>query len=185
MEPVESLSIVNVVASASLSQELDLSALAGDLETAEYRPDNLPGIVYRTEDPATAALIFRTGKITITGAESIGDTERVAEQLFDTFRSLGLAVPNDPDVTIQNMVFTGNLGYSLNLPAIAVGLGLENLEYEPEEFPGLVYRPPGIAAVSLLFGSGKVVIVGGTQREDAERAIEQVYYRLNEENLLG
>ena len=79
----------------------------------------------------------------------------------------------------QNIVASANLGRVLNLNAIAIGLGLENIEYEPEQFPGLVYRMATPKVVMLLFGSGKIVITGGKKPEDAEVAVEKIVIELD------
>jgi transcription initiation factor TFIID TATA-box-binding protein len=73
---------------------------------------------------------------------------------------------------------------SINLNAIAIGLGLENVEYEPEQFPGLVYRLGEPNVVVLLFGSGKMVITGGKQPEDVEAATEELVSQLTDLDLL-
>lgn len=183
-DPRESLTTENVVGSTATNQELDLEALAEDLEGVSYDPDIFPGLVYRMEDPKASGLLFRSGKIVFTGARSVGELERAATLTFDVLRELGLEVPDDPDLTVQNIVTSGELGDSLNLSAIAVGLGLENIEYEPEQFPGLVYRLEEVGVVALLFGSGKVVITGGTQPEDAELAIGGIQSELTDLGLL-
>ena len=180
----ETLSTENVVGSTSIDQELDLETLADDLDSVRFDPDNFPGLVYRTTDPKAASLIFRSGKLVCTGASSVDDVERAVGQTFDTLRELGLEVPDEPDITIQNIVTSGDLGERLNLNAIAIGFGLENVEYEPEQFPGLVYRPDDQEVVSLLFGSGKMVITGATSTEAAEEAIISVSERLDDLGLL-
>lgn len=93
-------------------------------------------------------------------------------------------VPEQPDVEVHNLVATGDFDSRLNLSAIAVGLGLEHIEYEPEHFSGLVYRPPAQSVVVLLFGSGKVVLVGARSWLDLEKALESVYRQLDELDLL-
>jgi transcription initiation factor TFIID TATA-box-binding protein len=170
-DPKETINIENVVASTGIGQELDLESVAMDLTGAEYNPDQFPGLVYRTQDPKAAALIFRSGKIVCTGADS-------------TLRDLEIQVDEDPDVVVQNIVTSADLGRDLNLNAMAIGLGLENIEYEPEQFPGLVYRLDNPDVVVLLFGSGKLVITGGKEPEDAKGAIEKVTSRLEELGLL-
>lgn len=180
----ETLSIENVVGSTSLEQELDLESLADDLDGVSYNPDQFPGLISRTTNPKATSLIFRSGKVVCTGGSSIEDLIESVELTLDKLRELGLQVPADPGVTIQNMVTSGDLGTRLNLNAIAIGLGLEAVEYEPEQFPGLVYRSDDLDAVVLLFGSGKLVITGGTQHSDAEDAIESVQMRLTDLGLL-
>jgi transcription initiation factor TFIID TATA-box-binding protein len=70
------------------------------------------------------------------------------------------------------------------LNAIAIGLGLENIEYEPEQFPGLVYRISDPKVVVLLFGSGKLVVTGGRKPEDAANAVDQIVEELKNLSLL-
>ncbi len=172
--------IENVVASTGVGQELDLDAVAEDLDGTEYDREKFPGAIYRTQDPKSAALIFRSGKIVCTGAKSIDDAHESLNIVFDNLRGLGIDVLPHPEIIIQNIVSSGDLGYPLNLNAIAIGFGLENIEYEPEQFPGLVYRLDDPDVVTLLFGSGKVVITGGKNPTDAERALDVIASRLDE-----
>lgn len=180
----DTLSTENVVASGALSQEVDLAALSEDLERTSFDPEQFPGLVYRAEDAEAVALIFRSGKIVWTGAPSLPAMENAVDLTFDSLQELGLEVPSDSEVTIQNIVTSGDLGQGLNLNAIAIGLGLEIIEYEPEQFPGLVYRPPDLDTVTLLFGSGRFIITGGNQPADAVHTIEYVSGQLAELDLL-
>ena len=183
-DPKETITVENVVASTGIGQELDLQNVAMDLKGADYDPEQFPGLVYRTTDPKSAALIFRSGKIVCTGANS---TEAVHESLdivFEELRALQIPI-EDPEVTLQNIVTSADLGESLNLNAIAIGLGLERIEYEPEQFPGLVYRLDEPEVVALLFGSGKIVVTGGTSPADAEAAVDVIVEELNGLGLLG
>lgn len=179
----ESIQIENVVASSDIGQELDLETLANDLVASDYNPDNFPGLVYRLQEPKAAALIFRSGKIVCTGANSIENVTTALQQVFGELRDLGIQVTNSPKIEVQNIVSSADLGHTLNLNAI--GLGLENIEYEPEQFPGLVYRLDEPSVVALLFGSGKLVITGGKQIEDAEQALSVIKDRLTDIDLLG
>jgi transcription initiation factor TFIID TATA-box-binding protein len=184
VDPVPSLTIENVVASTGIDQELDLATLAGDLEPAQYDPDRFPGLVYRMQEPKAAALIFRSGKMVVTGAGSRTAVGTAVERIFDAFRDLDIPVPADADFTVQNIVTSGDLGHQLNLNAIAIGLGLAETEYEPEQFPGLVYRPPEGETVTLLFSSGKIVITGGRHPDAAEETISNIHQQLGDLGLL-
>ncbi|MCG1004891.1 MULTISPECIES: TATA-box-binding protein [Halobacterium] len=180
----ETIRIENVVASSDIGQELALDQLATDLSGAEYNPDDFPGVVYRLDTPKSATLIFASGKVVCTGAQSIDDVHNALNIVFEDLRALGIDVASNPPIDVQNVVSSANLEQSLNLNAIAIGLGLEQIEYEPEQFPGLVYRLDDPDVVVLLFGSGKLVITGGTQTEDAEQALSHVHDRLTELGLL-
>jgi transcription initiation factor TFIID TATA-box-binding protein len=179
-DPSESVRIENVVASTGIGSEIELDQLAMDLEGADYNPENFPGVVYRLQDPKAATLIFRSGKIVCTGAKSTADVHAACQRVFDDLRDLGVEVDDDPEVIVQNIVASADLDDSLNLNAIAIGLGLENIEYEPEQFPGLVYRIDEPKVVALLFGSGKLVITGGKSPDDAKRAVTVIVDRLTE-----
>ena len=179
-DPKDTINIENVVASTGIGQELDLQSVAMDLEGADYDPEQFPGLVYRTQEPKSAALIFRSGKIVCTGAKSTDDVHESLELVFEKLRALQIPVEENPDITVQNIVTSADLGRNLNLNAIAIGLGLENIEYEPEQFPGLVYRLDSPDVVALLFGSGKLVITGGKQPSDAEEAVDEIVSRLSD-----
>lgn len=183
--PTDTIEIQNVVASTAIDQELDLETLVDDIPGAEFNPDNFPGLVDRTQDPKAAALIFRSGKIVCTGAWSVADVHEALEIIFEKLRGLGIPVPESPEITVQNIVSSADLGQDLNLNALAIGLGLEDVEYEPEQFPGLVYRMDDPEVVLLLFGSGKIVITGGKFAEDATAAVENIVERLDDLGLLG
>ena len=184
-DPKDTITIENVVASTGIGQELDLQSVAMDLEGADYDPEQFPGLVYRTTDPKSAALIFRSGKIVCTGAKSVDAVHGSLDIVFKELRKLQIPVDDEPEVTVQNIVTSADLGESLNLNAIAIGLGLEHIEYEPEQFPGLVYRLDDPDVVALLFGSGKLVVTGGKSPDDAKEAVDAIVDRLDELGLLG
>ena len=183
-DSAESISIENVVASTDIGIELDLQNVAMDLDGANYDPEQFPGLVYRTTDPKSAALIFRSGKIVCTGASSPDAVHESLDIVFGKLRALDIPIEGTPEITIQNIVASADLGVQLNLNAIAIGLGLEHIEYEPEQFPGLVYRLDDPEVVSLLFGSGKVVITGGKDTGDAAAAIAVIEEKLGDLGLL-
>lgn len=184
-DPIKTLQLENVVGSSAIDQELDLSSLAADLADAEYEPNRFPGLIYRTTDPKATNLLFRSGRIVTTGAQSIEDLSASVQILFDALDALGLPVPDQPDVTVRNMVCSADLGHQLNLNAIAIALGLEQVEYEPEQFPGLVYRLVEPSVVILLFGSGKAVVTGGNTWEMVEAGLAVVTSTLHDLDLLN
>jgi len=183
-DPVATLETQNVVASSGIDQEIDLKSVAMDLKGADFDPEKFAGLIYRPDDPKATCLIFRSGKITCTGAGSIEEVQETVHAAVDALVELGIQAES-PDVTVQNIVSSADLGESLNLNAIAIGLGLESVEYEPEQFPGLVYRLDDPDVVALLFGSGKMVITGAKTRDEAETALEQVVSQLSDLDLLN
>lgn len=170
--------VENVVASTSLGMKFDLELITNALDKVEYEPEQFPGLVYHIDDPKAAALIFGSGKIVCTGAKSIADAKLAIERIVERIKDAGIDIKTKPEVIVQNVVATANLHTELNLDAIAIGL--ENTEYEPEQFPGLVYRMKVPKVVLLLFGSGKIVCTGAKSVADAENAAKNVKKRLKE-----
>lgn len=179
----ETVKIENVVTSSDLGCDLDLDALSEDLPEAQYNVEQFPGLIYRASDPKVTILVFRSGKIVCTGSQAVGEAEQALNDLLDTFDEIGLEYSN-PEATVQNIVGVADLEEPLNLNAIAIGLGLGNTEYEPEQFPGLVYRMEDHPTVALLFGSGKMVITGGKKTADVDSGVARVYEELEEYNLI-
>ena len=176
--------VENIVASTIFAEKLDLDVIATSLEEAEYEPEQFPGLVYRLSSPKTATLLFRSGKANCTGAKNIEDVRKTVDIIADKLKKLGVKVHKTLDIVVQNMVATADLGGELNLDEVAVAFGLENVEYEPEQFPGLVYRVKEPKVVMLLFGSGKIVCTGGRNTEDVSLAVQNLSEKLNSMGLL-
>ncbi len=170
--PKPTIKVENVVANAKFADELDLKLIESKLDGAVYDRSKFPGLVYRLKQPKAAFLIFSTGKIVCTGVKSIYDVKTVINNVAKELDSIGILVEKNPEFIIQNIVASADLGSELNLNAIAIGLGLENIEYEPEQFPGLVYRIEEPKIVVLVFGSGKLVVTGGKTLHDCEKGAE-------------
>jgi len=184
MKPEESLRIENIVASAKVTDELDLPSIASHIEGAEYDKKRFPGVVIRMKDPKIAALVFNSGKVVLTGAKSVESLDRGLAILGDLLRNLDVTIPDELTYKIQNIVTSADLGSTINLNKIAVGFNLDKIEYEPEQFPGLVYRLDDPKVVLLLFGSGKLIITGGKYTTDAERAVVRIISDLKKLGLL-
>lgn len=167
--------VVNVVASGSLGIELDLEAVADEVgNIANYDPDKYPGMYLRFAEDAPLITVYRTGKFIITGADSEEESYSLQERFLNLFSDMDvIEEPEDEWFAIQNYVCTGELGETQNLNTLAIGLGLENTEYEPEQFPGLIYRPDSSDCVVLIFATGKVVITGARRLETVERTFEE------------
>ncbi|MGP8331678.1 MAG: TATA-box-binding protein [Methanosarcinaceae archaeon] len=178
------IKIENVVASTKLAEEFDLIKIESEFEGAEYNKKKFPGLVYRVTDPKAAFLIFTSGKVVCTGAKNVADVHTVIENLGDKLNKIGQETLDDPDITVQNIVASADLHAVLNLNAIAIGLGLENIEYEPEQFPGLVYRIAEPKVVVLIFSSGKLVVTGGKSPKDCDGGVEVVKKQLDSMGLL-
>jgi transcription initiation factor TFIID TATA-box-binding protein len=176
--------IENVVASTSLGDKLDLEAIALTLDGAEYEPAQFPGLIYRLKQPKTALLLFRSGKVVCTGGKSMKQVEASIRTVSEMIRKGGQKVLMHPIIQIQNIVATSDLDSEINLNSIAITLGLDRVEYEPEQFPGLVCRLEEPRVVVLLFGSGKLVCTGARRPSDVARAVEKITKELQAGGLL-
>jgi transcription initiation factor TFIID TATA-box-binding protein len=175
--------IVNVVASGALDVELDLERLADDIgePVARYDPDKYPGMYLRFEEDAPLITVYRTGKFIITGADSEDESYSLRERFLNLFSDMDVIEESEDEwFAIQNYVCTAELGETQNLNALAIGLGLEKTEYEPEQFPGLIYRPDSADCVVLIFATGKVVITGAKELEMAEKTFGELRETLSE-----
>jgi transcription initiation factor TFIID TATA-box-binding protein len=105
---------------------------------------------------------------------------KVAKQI----EAAGIVTTAEPKIEVQNIVACSDLGAKINLNAIAISLGLEKVEYEPEQFPGLVYRLDVPKVVVLLFSSGKLVCTGARKPEDVEEAVAKITEELKAAGLL-
>ena len=163
--------IVNVVGSGTLNTEFDLEKVSADIGTiAEYDPDKYPGMYLRFGEDAPLITVYRTGKYIVTGADSEEEAYAIRERFLKLLTENGMiATPDDEWFRIQNLVCTAELGESLNLNALVIGLGLGRTEYEPEQFPGVIYRPSEAENVVLLFASGRVVITGSPDLDAADQ----------------
>ncbi|PIU29741.1 TATA-box-binding protein [Candidatus Woesearchaeota archaeon CG07_land_8_20_14_0_80_44_23] len=172
------IEVVNIVVSSSLKHEIPLEKMAATLSNTEYNPEQFPGLVIRIKDPKTSALIFSSGNIVCTGARSMDKVDASIKKIIKSLEKIGIKITITPEVTIQNIVASGSIGMDLNLNDLA--MKLKNTEYEPEQFPGLVYKLSELKATFLLFSNGKIVCTGTKSEEEVNRALDKLL-----ENLKG
>jgi len=174
----ESLKIENIVASGVIAESIDLVELSDKVENCELNKKRFPGAVYRIADPKIASLIFSSGKVVLTG---IRNQKALTDGLAIIIKSLngaGIKTLKEPKVAITNMVCSYDLGKYINLNKIVVTLNVENIEYEPEQFPGLVYRIKDPKIVVLIFSSGKIILTGGKNLEDVRKGLAVLEQKL-------
>ena len=164
--------IVNVVASVTLNQKFNLLDIVKAFPNVEYNPKQFPGLVFRIKTPKTAILIFSTGKMVCTGAKSTKLARRAVHKVVRLLKENGFIILNEPKIVIQNMVASGNLHRSIDLETAADVL--EKVMYEPEQFPGLIYRMDDPKTVLLLFSSGKLVCTGAKSEEMVYESVAKI-----------
>ncbi|MBI4143697.1 TATA-box-binding protein [Candidatus Woesearchaeota archaeon] len=170
------ISVVNIVVSASLEHEIPLEKMAATLPNTEYNPEQFPGLVIRIKEPKTSALIFSSGKIVCTGARSMDKVHESIRKIMKSLEKINVKIKKEPEVNIQNIVASGSVGMDLNLNVLA--MKLENTEYEPEQFPGLVYKLPDAKATFLLFSNGKIVCTGTKSEAEVHKVLDKLIENL-------
>ncbi len=178
LEREPSIKIENIVATVTLDQTLDLYAIERSIPTVEYNPDQFPGLIFRLDTPKVTALIFKSGKMVVTGAKSTLELIRAVKKIIRTLRKKGIVITGKPKIQIQNIVASANLYVEVNLEKAA--FLLEDNMYEPEQFPGLIYRMSDPQVVLLIFSSGKMVITGAKSEDEVREAVYKIYQKLRE-----
>lgn len=170
------IKIQNIVVSTSLEHDIPLIKLAEVLPNTEYNPEQFPGLVMRIKNPKTSALIFSSGKVVCTGAKSLSKVRESLNKIIENLRKIRIKIKVKPKINVQNMVASGTINMDLNLNSLA--MKLENTEYEPEQFPGLVYKLPGTRATFLLFSNGKIVCTGTRSETKLREAVAKLITNL-------
>ncbi len=167
-----SYKVQNIVATASLGKPVPLTKLARTQPNTEYNPETFPGLVLRVKEPKSAVLVFSSGNLVCTGTKSIAQVKQVIDAVIKQLRKINVNITAKPKITVQNIVASGSINLKLNLNFLA--LELENTEYEPEQFPGLVYKLVEPSATFLLFSNGKLVCTGTKNKQQLEDSMQQL-----------
>jgi transcription initiation factor TFIID TATA-box-binding protein len=177
------MEIVSTMGTGSLGRELDLEPFVSDLQSqlgevvnANFRGDAM--VTVRLEEDGPAYTIYRTGSFQIRGAETEEDLVSAEERFREALNELEIEVDNYQFEHVTS-VFMETLNQKVELETAMIALGLENAEYEPEQFPGLIYRPPSFEVTLLVFASGKIIIGGTTDRNQALDAVNHLREQLS------
>ena len=168
--------VVNVVASASLNQPVDLNAIVHAFPSVEYRPNVFPGLVFRLKKPRTATLIFNTGRMVCTGAKSEKAARQAVKRVARQLKERGIPLTKKPSIRIQNIVASAELGGQVDLESLVYRL--KRVMYEPEQFPAAVYRMEEPKVVFLIFPNGKLVCVGAKTEKQLHEAVKKLHRTL-------
>jgi transcription initiation factor TFIID TATA-box-binding protein len=176
------INIENVVASATLKQNINLNSIMRIFPSVIYRTQQFPGLVYRLKKPKTATLLFSSGKMICTGAKSERQAKRVIMSIVEDLRRNGIIIAVRPEIKIQNIVASVGLGGCIDLEKTAYSL--KRSMYEPEQFPGLIYKMDDPKVVMLLFTSGKSVCAGAKKENEVHEAVVKLQKVLEEKELI-
>lgn len=179
--------VENVVGTINLfpgdpDTNIDLIQVARKVKNCEYNPDRFPGLILRMTEPIKVTiLLFRTGKMVVTGLRNSTDIHTICRYILKKQKKFGMSIKGEPECLIHNFVVSANLHGFINLNEII--FCLDNALYEPEIFPGLIYRMREEKVVFLIFSSGKVVCTGAKNEEQAKHAIFKLKDIIAENNL--
>ena len=176
------INIQNVVAAATLNQKVDLNAVVKSFPGVEYRPEQFPGLVFRLKRPKTATLNFNSGKMVCTGAKSEKESRRAVMKVVKELKKGGIIIIHKPDLKVVNIVASASLGGNVDLEKAVTTLG--KTMYEPEQFPGLIYRMDEPKVVILIFASGNLVCTGAKKEQDVYDAVHKLHRILEEQQLI-
>ncbi|CAG4971506.1 unnamed protein product [Parnassius apollo] len=163
----------NIVSTVNLNCKLDLKKIALHARNAEYNPKRFAAVIMRIREPRTTALIFSSGKMVCTGAKSEEDSRLAARKYARIIQKLGFTA-KFLDFKIQNMVGSCDVKFPIRLEGLVLTHG-QFSSYEPELFPGLIYRMVKPRIVLLIFVSGKVVLTGAKVRQEIYEAFDNIY----------
>jgi len=172
--------IENVVVFATLGKDIPLDKISKELPGADYTPEAFPGVIYRIKDPKTAALIFSSGKIVCTGARSPDFAHIAVKKVVEDMKALKIDLPSKFHIGVENIVASTQIDAKDKLNLEFIAYNLENAEYEPEQFPGLVYRISDPRVAFLLFGTGKIICTGARKIEEIHAALAKFKTNLEE-----
>jgi len=168
--------VENVVATVTLGLEpgekIDLNQIARKFAECEYNPERFPGLVMRIAAPKATVLVFSTGKMVVTGLRAAAEASAVIATVIDNLIKAKIAITTEPEITIQNIVASGDLHVPIDLNEASVIM--ENAMYEPEVFPGLIYRMQEPKTVFLIFSTGRIVCTGAKTKEMVGEAVEKL-----------
>jgi transcription initiation factor TFIID TATA-box-binding protein len=178
--------IENVVASGALKHRIDLNAVEKAFPEAEYRPGRFPGLVFKLKRPSTTFLIFGNGKLVCVGARSEKETRTALRTLVRKLEKEGIPITGKPEIQIKNVVASASLGGSVDLLQLYESTRemRGRIMYEPEQFPGLIYRMDDPKAVFLIYSNGRIVCVGARKEKDVHHAVLKLHQQLEEKKLI-
>jgi transcription initiation factor TFIID TATA-box-binding protein len=168
--------LVNAVGGGDLNEELDLDELYNEIEgeNVRYDPEYWPGLYVRFSADSPAIFLFRTGKYNIAGADSLSKLRGVNNKILSLLQNLGIGA-NAAEFEVRNLVLLDRYSRELDLEQLMLALGLENAEYEPEQFPGLLYKCSDITGTFMIFRNGKVILTGANDLEDAKLDLKKLF----------
>lgn len=168
--------VVNLVATATIGESVSLEELAG-LPFITYNPSRYRCAYFKDETMEAKVSIFNSGKMIAVGAKSEKSAKCDLQHVITVLNELGIIEKRKPKVTVQNVVVLVTLDSDIDLEEMQDII--PGLVYEPEQFPGAIFRPRNSDATTLIFASGKLVLTGLKSAESVDTVVNSVLKELN------
>nr|MDO8110636.1 TATA-box-binding protein [Candidatus Sigynarchaeota archaeon] len=175
---VENVVATVVIDLGTSGEKIDLNVIARKYSDCEYNPERFPGLVMRVLDPKATILVFSTGKMVVTGLRAADEASAVVANVVKKLKQAKIDIKAEPVITIQNIVASGDLHTHIDLNEASIIM--ENAMYEPEVFPGLIYRMAEPKTVFLIFSTGRIVCTGAKTKEIVGEAVEKLVDQVKE-----
>ena len=175
------INIENIVVTTKIAESLDLNRLAEEIPYSKYNPEEVQALIIHFKNPTTAVMLFSNGNVVFTGPRNNDEVDEIIKMLSDKLKAIGVEVYPKPEINIKNIVASADLKKNFDLNSIANSIG--NAEYNPELFPGLIYKTDAPNTVILLFNSGKIVC-NGKESEEISTAIDNMTNELSSLGIL-
>lgn len=173
--------VVNVVGGGDLKRRIRLEKIYEDISVPvlRYDPESFAGLYIKFEKDGPTVMLFASGKYNIAGADSTKSLKSAHKQLLTHLIDSGVKIDlSQVEIEVRNRVFVDDCGHELDLEKLLPDLGFENTEYDPESFPGIMYRP-GEGGLLIIFRSGKIMITGLKDTEEIHQVLERTKNRID------
>ena len=173
------IKIENIVAYAKIADSFNIQQLTEEMPEFLYNPDDFSGVTIKLDEPKTAVLVLPNGRAICTGAKTIEDVDISIKKVANKLKKAGFTIKSKLKIETQNIIASIDVDEELHLSSISKGLILESVDYEPENFPGLIYKMDDLGVILILFSSGKIICNGARTEEDASKALEMMKEKLS------
>eukprot|EP01084_Bolivina_argentea_P128307 226822_1 len=163
----------NVVATINATCKLNLKDIVTKSRNSEYNPKRFAAVIMRIREPKSTALIFSTGKIVITGAKTEDDAWISARKYIRILQKLDFPA-KFTEWKIVNIVACCATGFPIRLDSVS-HFQSQCSSYEPELFPGLIYRMKQPKVVILIFVSGKIIVTGAKTKDEIDESWKLIW----------
>jgi transcription initiation factor TFIID TATA-box-binding protein len=164
------IEVQNVVVKATFGHRFDLDEIAASLSNVEINPEKYNYIIYRMDNPEVVILIYASGVMVTVSARSKKDSIRAIQNTISRLSELWIRVHPDPEIEVRNILAKVTLPGGVNIELAA--MMLEDTMYEPEQFPGLIYKPSEDIGI-IIHHTGNMIVTGAKTEHEMERVVKR------------